>query len=43
MADEFKPVDGKTTIDDKVMFEAQRLSYDAARVIAEKIAQRIAQ
>jgi hypothetical protein len=43
MADDIKPVDGKTTIDDKVMFEAQRLSYDAARVIAEKIAQRISQ
>jgi hypothetical protein len=43
MADEIKPVDGKTTIDDKVMFEAQRLSYDAARVVAEKIAQRISQ
>ena len=43
MADDIKPVDGKTSIDDKVMFEAQRLSYDAARIIAEKIAQRISQ
>nr|MBA2684497.1 hypothetical protein [Gemmatimonadaceae bacterium] len=41
MADESKPLDGKTTFDDKVIFEAQRLSYDAARVIAEKIAKRI--
>ena len=43
MADEIKPLDGKTTFDDKVMFEAQRLSYDAARVIAEKIARRISE
>ena len=41
MADEIKPLDGKTTVDDKVVFEPQRLSYDAARVIAEKIARRI--
>lgn len=41
MADDIKPLDGKTTVDDKVVFEPQRLSYDAARVIAEKIARRI--
>jgi hypothetical protein len=41
MADDIKPLDGKTTVDDKMVFEPQRLSYDAARVIAEKIARRI--
>jgi len=41
MADDIKPLDGKTTVDDKVVFEPQRLSYDAARVIAENIARRI--
>lgn len=41
MADDIKPLDGKTTVDDKMVFEPQRLSYDAARAIAEKIARRI--
>ncbi|MEO6416609.1 MAG: hypothetical protein ABIP73_11290 [Gemmatimonadaceae bacterium] len=40
-ADETKSLAGTTTVDEKVVFEAQRLSYDAARVIAEKIAFRI--
>ncbi len=39
--DDTKPLAGTTTVDEKVVFEAQRLSYDAARVIAEKIAFRI--
>ena len=43
MADQITPLGGKTTVDDKVLFEAQRLSYDAARVIAEKIARRISE
>ena len=43
MADQVKPLDGTTTVDDKVVFEAQRLSYDAARIIAEKIARRISE
>jgi hypothetical protein len=43
MADPPKALDGNTTVDDKVVFEAQRLSYDAARIIAEKIARRISE
>jgi hypothetical protein len=34
-------LEGKTTVDDKMVFEPQRLSYEAARSIAEKIARRI--
>ncbi|HEV7703718.1 MAG TPA: hypothetical protein VGO46_05460 [Gemmatimonadaceae bacterium] len=41
MADAPKPLDGTTTVDAQVVFEAQRLSYDAVRIIAEKIARRI--
>lgn len=43
MPDPVKPLEGTTTIDDKVVFEAQRLSYDASRIIAEKIARRISE
>jgi hypothetical protein len=43
MADPVKPLDGTTTVDAQVVFEAQRLSYDAARNIAEKIARRISE
>src|SRR5674476_764124 len=43
MADQPKPLDGATTADDKVVFEAQRLSYEAAHNIAEKIARRISE
>src|ERR1700734_4313465 len=31
------PLEGKTTIDDKLIFEPQRLSYESARVIASQI------
>jgi hypothetical protein len=41
MADPVKPLDGTTTVDAQVVFEAQRLSYDAVRNIAEKIARRV--
>jgi len=43
MADPVKPLEGTTTIDAQVVFEAQRLSYDASRIIAEKIARRISE
>ncbi|MDQ2766071.1 MAG: hypothetical protein M3Y30_02840 [Gemmatimonadota bacterium] len=43
MADQPKSLDGSTTVDEKVVFEAQRLSYEAARNIAEKIARRISE
>ena len=38
MADQPKSLDGSTTVDEKVVFEAQRLSYEAARNIAENLA-----
>ena len=43
MADTPKTLDGNTTVDEKVVFEAQKLSYDAARIIAEKIARRVSE
>ena len=36
-------LEGKTTVDDKMVFEPQRLSYEASRAIAEKIARRISE
>jgi hypothetical protein len=33
------PLEGKTTVDEKMRFEAERLSYEAARQIASKIAE----
>ena len=35
------PLDGKTTVDDKVRFEPERLSYQSASLIAERIARRV--
>lgn len=35
------PLDGKTTIDDKMFFEPERLSYESAGRIAEKIARKV--
>jgi hypothetical protein len=43
MADDIKSLEGTTTVDAQVVFEAQRLSYDAAIVIAAKIARRISE
>jgi hypothetical protein len=35
------PLDGKTTVDDKVRFEPECLSYQSANFVAERIAQRV--
>jgi hypothetical protein len=40
-ASQITPLEGKTAIDDKMFFEPERLSYDSADRIAEKIASEI--
>jgi hypothetical protein len=41
-ANQIQPLQGKTTIDDKMFFEPERLSYEAARGLADKIAAALA-
>ena len=38
-----KPLDGTTTVDDKMRFEPERLSYDSAVLVAGKVADRSAE